>query len=56
MHEIASRFPALTSGVRILPAALGRLVADVGALALAVPQDWIPAWRQTKPWEKLANG
>ena len=56
MREIESRFPALTSGVRILPAALGRLVADVGALALAVPKDWIPAWRQSKPWEKLANG
>ncbi|WP_420474928.1 ROK family protein [Noviherbaspirillum sp. ST9] len=55
MREIESRFPALTGGVRILPAALGRLVADVGALALAVPEEWIPAWRQSKPWEKLAN-
>lgn len=55
MREIESRFPALTVGVCILPAALGRLVADVGALALAVPEDWIPAWRQSKPWEKLAN-
>jgi len=53
--EIDSRFPALTSGVRILPAALGRLVADVGALALAIPEDWVPAWRQTRPWEKLAS-
>jgi glucokinase len=56
MREIESRFPALTGGVRILPAALGRLVADVGALALAIPQDWVAAWRQSKPWEKLANG
>ncbi|OWW19806.1 ROK family protein [Noviherbaspirillum denitrificans] len=56
MREIESRFPALTSGVRILPAALGRLVADVGALAMVVPKDWIPLWRQGKPWEKLAKG
>ena len=53
LREIESRFPALTAGVRILPAALGKLVADVGALALAVPADWIPAWRQSKPWQKL---
>ena len=55
LREIESRFPALTGGVRILPAALGRLVADVGALALVVPDAWIPVWRQTRPWEKLAS-
>lgn len=53
MQEIESRFPALTAGVTIHPAALGRLVADVGALALVIPQEWIPEWRQSKPWEKL---
>lgn len=54
-NEIESHFPALTAGVRVVPAALGRLVADVGALTLAIPQDWIPVWRLTKPWEKFAN-
>jgi len=55
LREIESRFPALTTGVRILPAALGKLVADVGALALVVPKDWIPLWRRSKPWQKLAS-
>jgi glucokinase len=56
MHEIESHFPALTAGVKIHPAALGRLVADVGALALVIPQDWIPEWRNSKPWQKLLAG
>lgn len=53
LQEIASRFPALTEGVRILPTALGPLVADVGALALAIPVDWVQEWRQSRPWQKL---
>jgi glucokinase len=51
-HEIDSRFPALTSGVRVLTAGLGDLVADLGALCLVLPQDWIPGWTSTRPWQK----
>lgn len=52
-QEIDSRFPALTEGVVLRDAALGPLVADVGALALVIPGEWIPAWRQAKPWQKF---
>jgi glucokinase len=55
LQEIESRFPALTDGMRIVPTALGTLVADIGALALAIPKDWIAEWRQSKPWEKLGS-
>ncbi len=53
--EITSHMPALTQGVTILPAALGSLVADMGAFSLVMPADWVPAWRQSKPWHALAN-
>lgn len=51
--EIDSRMPALTRGVRITSAALGDLVADVGALSLVMPQEWIASWRNTQPWSRL---
>lgn len=54
-QEIESRLPALTQGVSIKPAALGALVADVGACSLVMPPDWIDAWRQTQPWLKLSS-
>ena len=50
--EIVSRLPALTEGVEIVPAALGSLVADIGALSLVMPDDWIAEWRRTEPWKR----
>lgn len=55
-HEIASRFPALTRGVTVQDAALGELVTDMGAFALAMPPDWIADWRARRPWEALRPG
>lgn len=54
--EIERRLPALTQDVSIVPAALGALVADVGALSLAMPPDWMPQWQDTQPWKALADG
>ncbi|WP_233556242.1 ROK family protein [Noviherbaspirillum sedimenti] len=54
-HEIASRLPALTAGVELKPAALGALVADIGALCLVLPSEWRRAWRQSQPWQALAG-
>src|SRR5690606_12864997 len=51
--EIDDRFPALTREVTVIPAALGSLVADIGALTLAMPDAWIAPWRQTQPWQLL---
>jgi glucokinase len=51
--EICAHMPALTEGVSIFPAALGSLVADMGAFSLVMPQEWISAWRQSKPWHAL---
>lgn len=53
--EIEQRLPALTQGVSIVPAALGTLVADVGALSLAMPAEWMAQWRNTQPWGVLAE-
>ncbi|MDQ9171959.1 ROK family protein [Oxalobacteraceae bacterium R-40] len=53
--EICSHMPALTEGVTIMPAALGALVADMGAFSLVMPPDWIANWRQSKPWHALEN-
>jgi glucokinase len=50
---ISQRLPALTAGVSIVPAALGPLVADIGALSLVMPAEWMTAWRVTQPWHKL---
>jgi glucokinase len=52
--EIECRLPALTQGVSIVPAALGAVVADIGALSLVMPSDWMPQWRDRQPWELLA--
>ncbi|OGB25130.1 MAG: hypothetical protein A3I66_23180 [Burkholderiales bacterium RIFCSPLOWO2_02_FULL_57_36] len=52
--EIERRLPALTQGVSIVPAALGGMVADVGALSLVMPADWMPRWRNTQPWALFA--
>lgn len=52
-QEIETRLPALTAGVAIVPAALGTLVADIGALTLVISDDWIARWRSSAPWQKL---
>lgn len=52
-REISQRLPALTAGVSIVPAALGSLVTDIGALSLVMPAEWLAAWRVTQPWHKL---
>ncbi len=54
-HEIDARLPALTQGVTLKYAALGTLVADIGALSLVMPADWINSWRQTEPWHRLPD-
>lgn len=54
-QEIDSRFAALTRGVSVQSATLGELVTDVGAFALAMPQDWVADWRSRRPWETLAS-
>ncbi|QAU34380.1 ROK family protein [Janthinobacterium sp. 17J80-10] len=54
-HEIESRLPALTAGVSLRSAALGGLVADIGALCLILPQDWHRPWSQSQPWHALAE-
>ena len=51
--EIEDRFPALTRGVTVQGATLGELVTDMGAFALAIPQEWIADWRIRRPWEAL---
>jgi glucokinase len=51
--EIENRLPVLTAGVTVRSAALGGLVADVGALSLVLPAEWLPAWRMHKPWTVL---
>lgn len=51
--EIAAHMPALTQGVTVRPAALGNLVADIGALCLVMPPHWIADWRTRQPWHVL---
>jgi glucokinase len=53
--ELESRLPALTNGITIVPAALGDLVADIGALSLVMPPEWMTQWRTTQPWSVLAG-
>jgi glucokinase len=36
--------PALTAGVRIVPADLGERTADLGALSLVMPPEWVAAY------------
>ncbi len=52
-EEIETRLPALTHGVKLVTAALGNMVADIGALGLVMPSEWIERWRITEPWERL---
>jgi len=52
-QELASRLHALTDGVDIVPAALGSLVADIGAFSLVMPVEWMKAWRESEPWQAL---
>lgn len=54
VREIESRLPALTAGVRLLPARLGNLAVDLGAYSLVLPDDWIMHWRQHEPWHALS--
>jgi glucokinase len=51
--ELASRMHALTDGVEIVPAALGSLVADIGAFAQVMPSEWMRAWHDSQPWQAL---
>ena len=53
--EIHSRFPALTKGVTLRSAELDDLVADIGALALVMPESWVADWRISQPWTKLQS-
>ena len=52
-EEIETRLPALTRDVNLVTAALGNMVADIGALSLVMPPEWIAPWRTGEPWEKL---
>ncbi len=52
--EIDSRMPALTRGVTVVPAALGALTADIGALSLVMPEPWVARWNSSQPWHSLA--
>lgn len=54
VQEISSRLPALTTGVQVLPAKLGNLVADLGAYSLVLPPPWIARWQREQPWQALA--
>ncbi|MGI4850259.1 MAG: ROK family protein [Janthinobacterium lividum] len=55
LHEITSRLPPVTRGVQISAAVLGKFVTDIGALAMVMPPEWIPRWRQEQPWRLLAD-
>jgi glucokinase len=55
MQEIEQRLPALSAGVRIVPAQLGNLVADIGAFTLVLPPDWTEEWRRSAPWQALKD-
>lgn len=52
-QEIGIRMPALTRDVELLPAQLGRLVADIGALSLVMPAEWKDDWNRRRPWQEL---
>jgi glucokinase len=49
-QEIESRLPALTAGVKVVPAALQGMVADIGAFTLVMPSEWVFRWRRMQPW------
>ena len=52
-EEIESRLQAVTAGVEVVPAGLGSLVAVIGAFSQVMPQEWVPVWRKTQPWQAL---
>lgn len=54
MPELAARLPALTAGVEVRPAALGTIVADIGALCLVIPPEWVDGWQAGEVWKHLA--
>ena len=54
-QEIWSRLPVLTEGVSVASAALGPLVADIGALTLAMLPEWITQRQSAQPWGRLAG-
>jgi glucokinase len=54
-REMERGMPTLTRGVRIEPAALGTLTADIGALSLVMPPEWGAAWRTSRPWRALID-
>jgi glucokinase len=43
-RSLSRGLPALTAGVRIVPAALGERTADLGALSLVMPESWTAAY------------
>ena len=53
--EIQFRFPAMTEGVVLQSAALGELVADLGALCLVMPESWKTDWNARQPWIALST-
>jgi len=53
--EIDARFPTLTKGVVVMEPGLGALVADIGALSLVMPSDWLQDWRNRQPWRKSVH-
>ena len=53
--EIQFRFPAMTEGVVLQSAALGELVADLGALSLVMPESWKADWNARQPWNALST-
>lgn len=55
MEELCSRMPALTDGVRLIQPALDSHVADIGALYLAMPDEWLPDWRSQSLWQRVAE-
>lgn len=54
-QEIQSRFPVMTSQVVLQSAALGELVADLGALTLVMPEEWKSDWNSRQPWHTLIS-
>ncbi len=53
IHELSSHMPALTAGVTLSSPGLNAFVADIGALYLAMPEDWPIGWRESKPWKHM---
>ena len=54
-NEICSRMPPLTAGVQLIRPGLDAYVADIGALYLAMPPEWIGNWRTHSLWQRIAE-